>query len=190
MRTKSGIILAAVAIGSLYYGSALKSKEYSAEEVFRRAKPAIETLMRADPVKRDEMIDRLKARLRSARDDTERCKVGLFAEATARTKGDEVAAAAMIERRSLTPYLECEPDHRDGNSPNRWYTYGGIIGLIVAGISLVTNLAGTLMQRSAARRTERAARTEAARARRRREDEERREDDGGYDEPPRTDPDA
>lgn len=182
MSVTSKVILAGVAAVSLYYGKTQLSKEFSADEVFRRARPQIELLMRSDPATRDMMIDGLKAELSIARDDTARCRVGLLAEATAHARGNKEAAGKMLERRSFTPYSECEPDQREGNSPNRWYVYGGVVGLIVTGISLLVNLVGALRQRAATARAERVA-AGRERARRREEDEERRDDEapeGGY----------
>lgn len=171
MSVTSRVILAGVAAVSLYYGKTQLTKEFSADEVFRRARPQIELLMRSDPATRDMMIDGLKADLSIARDDTQRCRVGLLAEATAHARGNKEAAGKMLERRSFTPYSECEPDQREGNSPNKWYVYGGAVGLIITGISLLVNLVGALRGRAAARRVEAAERRERA-ARRREEDEE------------------
>ncbi|MFH1520021.1 MAG: hypothetical protein ABID61_00075 [Candidatus Micrarchaeota archaeon] len=206
MGTVSKVMIAAAAIGALYYGNQQMKTRFSAEEVFRRAKPKIEMLMRSDQTTSGNMVDALKRDLLDARDDTERCKVGLLAEATAHTKGDVAVAEKMIDRRSLVPYAECEPDQRESNSPDKWWKYGGFVGLLYAGISLVTSLVGILRGKAAARQAQMAERRE--RLRRREEDDVPRsryeddnprrdpdEDDGSsrrdYDDegPPRTDPD-
>ncbi|VVC03162.1 Uncharacterised protein [Candidatus Bilamarchaeum dharawalense] len=150
MRVKTGIILAAAGAAMLYYGHSQMNREYSAESVFQRTKPKIEMLMRADPSAQERMIQGLKSGLKGAKDDTERCKIGLLADASAHARGDMEVAKKIIDRRSLTPYAECEPEARADKSPNKWYNYGGWGAIALAAISLVTSLVEAIRRRGTA----------------------------------------
>jgi hypothetical protein len=126
--------------------------------------------MRADPATQERMIDGLRGSLLGAKDDTERCKIELLAVATAHSRGDQAAAQKEIERRSLKPYSECEPENREAKSKNIWYKYGGFAAIGIALISLVFTVIDYARQKVGEARRERS--TRAAESRRRREEDE------------------